>query len=277
MEHKAEDMDHSTIGTSKELYSTEDYLPLEQMEHIAEDHADHTTDEFKAEDPLLNRVSLASSKRSTAASSSSPSKSTFTIDEEKVRLLSKILKIDDTENPKNTVKFRSKLTPKERHKRALDLAQRITSLLLSLVILIIMTRAYLTFLSNKDVTADNKSIYPSIMTLWPTFLMIGSAAGTFVLNALIVFWRIQGTIKDLHLEEMYSTYWDYALHIINFVILVATSSTFMGTKYLGGVQEPDVLWGYVCSNTASELSQNFPDIVKFKVECNLQVSFAFVY
>ncbi len=42
-------------------------------------------------------------------------------------------------------------------------------------------------------------------------------------------------------------------------------------KY-GGAEDPNVLWGYVCSNTAQGLSTEFPDIVKFYVQCEIQVS-----
>lgn len=160
----------------------------------------------------------------------------------------------------------------ERRKRHLDLAQRILSLCLSIIILGTMSHALIVFRLNQFVTADGERIYPTFMVLWPTFLMIASAAITVVLNGLIVYWRVQGTIKDQAREEMYNKVWDYLLHGINGAIWLGTTTSFGVTKNLkiGGAADPNVLFGYVCSPMATSLSQTFPQIVKFQVQCAIQ-------
>lgn len=54
----------------------------------------------------------------------------------------------------------------ENKKRILDLAQRVTCLILSIIVLAVMTHAYVVFLHNKDVTHDGIRIYPTFMQLW---------------------------------------------------------------------------------------------------------------
>jgi len=78
-----------------------------------------------------------------------------------------------------------------------------------------MSHALLTFLANKDVTAGGKAIYPAIMNLWPTYLIITAAAVTVVINSCIVFWHIHGTVQDLAREDIINKYWEYASHGIN--------------------------------------------------------------
>lgn len=99
--------------------------------------------------------------------------------------------------------------------RILDISQRATSLILSIIILVVMANAYRTFLANKNVTAGGQAIYPTFMALWPTYMMIAAGAVTVVLNACVVFWRVRGHIKDEKREEMYNKAWDYLLHGIN--------------------------------------------------------------
>jgi hypothetical protein len=136
-----------------------------------------------------------------------------------------------------------------------------------------MAHALIVFFGNENVTAGGERIYPTIMVLWPTYLMIASAAVTVTLNAFIVYWRIRGTIKDQAREEMYNKVWDYVLHGINGTIWLVTTSSFGATKnmrYFGAV-DPNVLFGYVCSTQADTLSQTFPQILKFQAQCQIQV------
>jgi len=142
-----------------------------------------------------------------------------------------------------------------------------------------MSHAYITFLANKDVTADGVAIYPTFMQLWPTYLMIVAGALTVLLNSVVVFWRVHGTMKDLARIEIYGKYWDYALHAVNGLVWLATSMSFRLSKNLtvGGAADPDALWGYVCSETATELSKTYPQILRFWVQCNVQVCFSFLY
>jgi len=170
----------------------------------------------------------------------------------------------------------SKPDTKERRKRHLDLAQRILSLCISIIIVGAMSHALIVFDSWQNVTAGGERIYPTFMVLWPTYLMIASAAITVVLNACIVYWRTRGTLKDQAREEMYNKMWDYALHGINGVIWLGTTTTFGATKNMKffGAEDPNVLFGYVCSTTATNLSQTFPQIVRFQAQCEIQnVSF----
>lgn len=122
-----------------------------------------------------------------------------------------------------------------------------------------------------NVTVDGTAIYPEFMNLWPTYLMIAAGAVTVALNALVLGLRFHGSIKDFHREELYNKYWDYALHGVNGVIWLATSFSFGLTKNLGPAADPNVLWGYVCSITASNLTETYPQIIKFYVQCELQV------
>jgi hypothetical protein len=104
-------------------------------------------------------------------------------------------------------------------------------------------------------------------------MMITAGAITVVINLLTVFWRIQGTTLDMTLISTSEKYWDYALHGINFAIWVASTSSFKITKNYGPAADPNVLWGYVCSPTATQLSESYPDIVKFYVQCEIQVCY----
>lgn len=136
-----------------------------------------------------------------------------------------------------------------------------------------MTHALIVFIANKNVTVDGQRIYPTFMVLWPTYLMIISAAVTVVLNSLIVYWRTRGTLRDEAREETYNKVWDYVLHGINGLIWLATTTSFGATKDMkyGGAQDPNVLFGYVCSTMADNLSNTFPQILKFQAQCELQV------
>jgi len=61
-----------------------------------------------------------------------------------------------------------RLSTRKHKQRILDITQRATSLALSIIILGVMTHAYITFLANKDVTVQGLPIYPTLMQLWPT-------------------------------------------------------------------------------------------------------------
>jgi hypothetical protein len=54
----------------------------------------------------------------------------------------------------------------EQKKNILDAAQRIFSLIISIIILAVMAHAYVVFRHNKDVTHDGTRIYPTFMQLW---------------------------------------------------------------------------------------------------------------
>jgi len=216
-------------------------------------------EESKVEDPLLSPIppqSPCTDGKTLSSASSSPVKRTFTgnsTDEEK----------------QQQIKDR-----KSKRSRILDIAQRITSLILSIIILAVMSHAYVVFRKNKDVTHDGTRIYPTFMQLWPTYMMITAGAITVVINLLTVIWRIQGTTLDMTLISTSEKYWDYALHGINFAIWVASTSSFKITKNYGPAADPNVLWGYVCSPTATQLSESYPEIVRFYVQCEIQtVSF----
>jgi hypothetical protein len=142
-----------------------------------------------------------------------------------------------------------------------------------------MSHALIVFLANQNVTVDGERIYPTFMVLWPTYLMIASAAVSVILNSFIVYWRARGTIKDEHREETINKVWDYILHGINGAIWFATTTTFGATKDMkyGGAQDPNVLFGYVCSTMADNLSNTFPQILKFQVQCEIQVFTSYKY
>lgn len=95
-----------------------------------------------------------------------------------------------------------------------------TALILSIIILGVMTKAYITYRANQNVTAGGLSIYPTFMQLWPTYMMIIAGAVTVLLNACVVAWRVRGTMKDLEREEMYNKVWDYVLHGITVSVLI---------------------------------------------------------
>jgi hypothetical protein len=38
-----------------------------------------------------------------------------------------------------------------------------------------------------------------------------------------------------------------------------------------------VLWGYTCSSTAQMLNETYPQIIKFYVQCELQVTFILLF
>jgi hypothetical protein len=146
------------------------------------------------------------------------------------------------------------------------------SLILSIIILTVMSHAYVVFLQNKDVTHDGTRIYPTFMQLWPTYMMISAGAITVALNALILYWKIHATVRDLSLIDTSTILWDYASRGINFALWLGTSSSFKITKNWGPAADPNVLWGYVCSPTASQLSASYPEIIRFYVQCEIQVS-----
>jgi len=241
---------------------SEDAKPhLSAVEH--EEITPNSTEESKAQDPLLDYKPSASSvpnDQDLSSANSSPMKSSFSkvsIDEEKQHA---------EQTKKNKIL--------EHKKRILDIAQRVISLILSIIILTVMSHAYVVFLHNKDVTHDGTRIYPTFMQLWPTYMMITAGAITVALNLVVVYWRIHGTIRDLSLIETSSKYWDYAIHGINFAVWLATSTSFKVTKNWGPAADPNVLWGYVCSPTANQLSASYPEIIRFYVQCEIQtVSF----
>lgn len=177
----------------------------------------------------------------------------------------------DTPQLKTDEPVRTKLSPLKKKQRILDIGQRATTLALSVIILGIMSHAYITFLKNKDVTVDGQAIYPSFMTLWPTYLMITAGAVTVAFNACVLGFRIHGSVKDFNREELYNKGLDYVLHGINGLIWLGTSTSFGLSKNLGPASDPNVLWGYTCSSTASNLTETYPQIVKFYVQCELQV------
>jgi hypothetical protein len=104
-------------------------------------------------------------------------------------------------------------------------------------------------------------------------MMITAGAITVVINLLTVFWRIHGTTRDETLISTSEKYWDYALRGINLAIWVASTSSFKITKNYGPPSKPDVLWGYVCSPTATQLSESYPEIIRFWVQCEVQVCY----
>jgi hypothetical protein len=102
-------------------------------------------------------------------------------------------------------------------------------------------------------------------------MMISAGAIEVALNLAIVIWRIHGTTRDIYLITASQKYWDYALHGINFALWLATSTSFRISKNWGPAADPNVLWGYTCSLTATELSKSYPEIVRFWVQCEVQV------
>jgi len=101
--------------------------------------------------------------------------------------------------------------------------------------------------------------------------MIAAGAITVALNLATLIWRVHGTTRDLSLITASEKYWDYALHGINFAIWAASTTSFRVTKNWGTATNPNVLWGYTCSPTATQLSQSYPEIVRFYVQCEIQV------
>lgn len=257
----SEAMSQVDLGDKKDTISSQ-VLPVSEDEK-AEHHAiANQKEESKPQDPLLTPSTPQSPLDSTTLSSasSSPLKTTFTghtVDEEK-----------QTDKPKKKKKSL------EQKKNILDVAQRICSLILSIIILTVMSHAYVVFRQNQDVTHDGMRIYPTFMQLWPTYMMITAGAMEVALNLAIVIWRIHGTTRDLYLITTSQKYWDYATHGISFAIWVASSTSFHITKNWGPAADPNVLWGYTCSPTATELSKSYPEIVRFWVQCEVQtVSF----
>ncbi|KAG4441909.1 hypothetical protein IFR05_002593 [Cadophora sp. M221] len=227
------------------------------------EHEVTTEDEKRESAALLSPTSDVMSSPTTL----SPLKSEFSrnsIDEEKAQ---------NTTTPSNPL-----LTPRQlknaKRQRLIDLSQRVTALVLSIVILGVMTKAYVTYRANQNVTAGGVSIYPTFMQLWPTYMMMTAGAVTVLLNGCVVVWRVRGTMKDLEREEVYNKVWDYLLHGITFSVWLASSTSFRVTKDMGPAADPNVLWGYVCSPTAKQINAEFPEVVKFYVECQVQtVSF----
>ena len=103
--------------------------------------------------------------------------------------------------------------------------------------------------------------------------MITAGAITVLVNLLAVAWRIHGTVRDLTLIQQSGKYWDYALHGINFVVWLASTTSFKITKNWGPAADPNVLWGYVCSPTAQQLNASYPEIIRFYVQCDIQVCY----
>jgi len=221
--------------------------------NTSDEQAQDVTDGIHA-----NMAPLASNDANSTPKSSSPQKSTFSR-----------LSIDEEKSTRNQDSSLHKARVKKRQ-HILEITQRSTSLALSVIILGIMSHAYLTFLAHKDVTAGGQAIYPTFMNLWPTYLIITAAAVTVVINSCIVFWHIHGTVKDLAREEIINKYWEYASHGINFLIWLGTTTTFRISKNWGPAQDPNVLWGYTCSSTAQMLNETYPQIIKFYVQCELQ-------
>jgi hypothetical protein len=232
------------------------------------EHLNHTGEDSKPEDPLLVKQDITSpispTLHQSPTTSVSPTKSTSTFhsyDEEKL-------------HPPESGEEPRRLSTRKHKQRILDITQRATSLALSIIILGVMTHAYITFLANKDVTVQGLPIYPTLMQLWPTYMMITAGAITVLLNACVLGWRIHGAVKDFHREELYNKYWDYVMHVINGLVWLATSTSFCMSKNSGPAADPNALWGYTCSSTATNLSEVNPQIVKFYVQCELQtVSF----
>jgi hypothetical protein len=135
-----------------------------------------------------------------------------------------------------------------------------------------MAHAYVVFRQNENVTHDGTRIYPTFMQLWPTYLMIATGAITVALNALVLYWKVHNTVRDLVLIDTSTAVWDYASRGVNFALWLGTSSSFQISKNWGPAANPNVLWGYVCSPTAAQLSAAFPEIIRFYVQCEIQVS-----
>jgi hypothetical protein len=58
-----------------------------------------------------------------------------------------------------------------------------------------------------------------------------------------------------------------------FVVWLASTTSFRVSKNWGPAVDPNVLWGYTCSPTAKAMNAAYPEIVKFYVECQVQVGF----
>lgn len=56
-----------------------------------------------------------------------------------------------------------------------------------------------------------------------------------------------------------------------FVVWLASSTSFGVSKNWGPATDPNVLWGYTCSPTAKGLNEMYPEIVKFYIQCEIQV------
>ncbi len=207
--------------------------------------ADEKEDYSKTSEPFLKEKHESATPLSPlsdfASTTLSPSKSEFSrtsIDEEKVILASSRPPLPLISSPTDISQAQalspnrepSSLTPRElknkKRQRILDLSQRVTALILSIIILAVMTKAYVTYRANQNVTAGGLSIYPTFMQLWPTYLMITTGAVTVLLNACVVAWRVRGTMRDLEREEMYNKVWDYVLHGITVRFSLSLSTKF---------------------------------------------------
>jgi len=158
--------------------------------------------------------------------------------------------------------------------RRLRAVQRTSNLLISIVVLGIMLNTYLTFSFHRTDSSSGTTlaIYPTQPILWPTYMMLSTSAVSMVFNCSILVAYCCGVAASNKVSS-YSSYWGYFVHVLNFAVWIATSTTFkMMEGGASDVPPPRDLWGWTCSDAASALVQK---TVNFDLQCTTQqVSFA---
>jgi hypothetical protein len=140
------------------------------------------------------------------------------------------------------------------------------------MVLGIMLNTYITFATHKTAQADDGitiSIYPSKPLLWPTYLMLTTSAVSMLFNFCILISYFWG-VRSANRVDTYASYWGYLVYAVNAAVWLASSTTF---KMLEGDPSgsPSDLWGWSCSDLASEIQEKINGAVNFDLQCTTQV------
>jgi len=121
------------------------------------------------------------------------------------------------------------------------------------------------FLSKNKIIAGNVHPWVTPATLWPTFMLLGIAVVTFLMNLITVCAYMCGVdaANKAYSCTKYVVYAMTGVHIVAWALAI-------GLYQMAKTESS--LWGYACSDQADKIQAQVESFVHFGKLCTMQVS-----
>jgi hypothetical protein len=167
-------------------------------------------------------------------------------------------------------KYATILIVSQKYKKSIRIFRfvtRLLSVILNALMIGVLSFALYKFYTTKShpiSSTDASSAWVSPATLWPTFVLLGTAVVTFFMNVFTLLAYCCG-VGAANKVNSCSTWVSYILLGVH--VLVWASAT--GAFKLGSNGKD--LWGYSCSSEATKLEEAVKSFVDFDKLCSMQV------
>ena len=152
--------------------------------------------------------------------------------------------------------------------KRLNFVIRLFSTLMSGYCLGSMLYALITYNNTKDKTLSNgQQPWSPTTVLWPTYLVLGTAALTLLMNIITMCLYFKGSGAADRSDNV-SGYIGIALAAVNAVVWAVNAGLFKMAN------TGNDLWGWSCSPAADALKDEVQGVLNFNTLCQVQVSFS---